>query len=180
VTQDEFRQGWQDAGAEDAPALEQLYSTYTAENLPALEGLAALAAQNDGVGPHAAAVFALLGESAWPIVAGRGDYASLGQLGRLVTGLEASVVAYLRRALTDSRPVPRPRDHERLEVPVPLTRIADEAYLALRRLTSGESELAGQLEAESFLALPDPQRNAEIEQYLRTGLFTRFVPPEEA
>jgi hypothetical protein len=179
VTKDEFRQRWQQTDAQDVPGLEQLYSDYERESAAAIRGLAVLATQKDGVGPHAASVFAQLGEAAWPALAGKSDYASLGQLGRLVTGVEAAVVAYLKRALQDGRPVPRPRDHERLEMPVPITRVADEAYLALRRLTSGETELAGLLESESFLDLPEPQRNAEIEQYARTGLFTRFVPSEE-
>lgn len=179
VTKEEFRTRWEQTGAEDAPALEALHAGYARENIEAIRALAVLAIQKDNVAPHAANVLAQLGEAAWPVLEGKTDYASLAQFGRLVAGLESSVVAYLQRALGDTRSIPRPRDHERLEVSVPITRVADEAYLALRRLTSGESELDGQMESEQFLALDDPQRNAEIIQYQRTGLFTRFIPREE-
>jgi hypothetical protein len=179
MTKEEFLQGWRQANPDDAPAIEQLYSAYAAANLQAIESFAALAAKPDRPGPAAAATLALLEEAAWPVLETLPDYSHLARFGRLITGLETTASAYLRRALTDLRTVPLPPHHERIEVPVPVTRIADEAYLALRRLTGGESELDAQMEADLFLAQPDPQRNAEIEQYQRTGVFTRLLPPAE-
>jgi hypothetical protein len=179
MTKEEFLAAWQRTAADDAPALEQLYTTYNAANRQAIESLAALAGQKDGLGPTAAATLALLEEAAWPVLEQVNDYPRLARFGRLVTGLEARTTAYLRRALTDFRTVPLPPYHERIEVPVPVTRIADEAYLALRRLTGGESELDAQMEADLFLAQPNPQRNAEIESYQRTGVFTRLLPPAD-
>jgi hypothetical protein len=35
------------------------------------------------------------------------------------------------------------------------------------------------MEADLFLAQPNPQRNAEIESYQRTGVFTRLLPPAD-
>jgi len=179
MTKEEFLAAWRQTAPNDAPALEQLYTTYHAANRQAVESLTALADQKDGLGPVAAATLALLEKAAWPILEEVNDSPRLARFGRLVTGLEARTTAYLRRALTDFRTVPLPPYHERIEVPVPVTRIADEAYLALRRLTGGESELDAQMEADLFLAQPNPQRNAEIENYQRTGVFTRLLPPAD-
>ena len=61
----------------------------------------------------------------------------------------------------------------------PERRVCDEAYLGLRRLGSGEAEITAQLEADEFLHLAVADKDAELEQYLKGGKFSRFLPQGE-
>jgi hypothetical protein len=105
----------------------------------------------------------------------------------LVNGIvfaETAVVGRLKALLADTHMVPQPPEMNALEEVAPPYRVCDEAYVGLRQVLNHESYLQFLVESRHFLALPDEVKNTEIESWLETGSFTRFlgdvdVPEEE-
>lgn len=96
----------------------------------------------------------------------------------LVNGVgsaENAVISHLKAALRDARLVPQPPGMRFMEEVPPPYRVCDEAYTALRRLLNAESVQQCLMESRHFLSLPDAEKNREIESWLRTGSFTRFL-----
>jgi hypothetical protein len=95
----------------------------------------------------------------------------------LVKGVKAAedaVTGRLNAALRDSR-VLEPDTTFLVEEPEPAFRVCDDAYLALRRIGNPESFLQYSMESRHFLSLADDEKNREIETYVRTKSFTRFL-----
>jgi hypothetical protein len=92
---------------------------------------------------------------------------------------EAAVISRLKAALSDQRMVPQPPEMRMLEEVGPPYRVCDEAYSALRQVLTCESRVRNLLEARHFLRLPNEAKNEEIESWLKTGVFTRFLGEEE-
>jgi len=165
--------------------LEELVAAYSAGWRDAVEGLRELAKNPQEPGPRAAAEFARIEEAALPALLaglpnqGGADYRQLAQVGKLLMGLDGSVTGYLKRALGDRRMVPASIGMQKAEGRRPERRVCDEAYLGLRRLGSGEAEITAQLEADEFLHLAVADKDAELEQYLKGGKFSRFLPQGE-
>ena len=88
---------------------------------------------------------------------------------------EAAVVSHLKVALQDTRTIPQAPALRVLEEVGPPSRVCDEAYCALRRIPRAESFLQHLMETRHFLSLPDKAKNREIESWLKTGSFTRFL-----
>lgn len=103
------------------------------------------------------------------------DTALLIELAKGVVFAEQAVTRRLKAALKDARLVPQPEGMRLLEEVGPPYRVCDEAYTALRRILKAESLLQYLAESRHFLALPDAAKNEEIESWLRTGRFTRFL-----
>ena len=92
-----------------------------------------------------------------------------------VAAAETAVLARLKAVLSDTRTAPQPPEMEGLEEVGPPYRICDEAYIGLRRILNPESNLQFLTESRHFLALPDASKNQEIESWLKTSSFTRFL-----
>jgi len=88
---------------------------------------------------------------------------------------EAAVVSHLKVALQDTRTIPQAPALRVLEEVGPPSRVCDEAYCALRRILNSESFLQHLMESRHFLSLPDTAKSREIESWLKTGSFTRFL-----
>jgi hypothetical protein len=88
---------------------------------------------------------------------------------------ETAVTGRLRAALSDTRTVPQPPEMRHLEEVGPPYRVCDEAYVALRRILNPEPFLQHLVESRHFLAMPDADKNHEIESWLQTSSFTRFL-----
>src|ERR1700690_4506265 len=88
---------------------------------------------------------------------------------------ESAVTNRLRSALTDTRMVPVPPDMAGVEELEPPYRVCDEAYIALRRILNPESSLQNEMESRHFLPLPDADKTREIQFFLQTGAFTRYL-----
>jgi hypothetical protein len=88
---------------------------------------------------------------------------------------ETAVTVRLKAALNDTRIVPQPPGMRALEEVGPPYRVCDEAYTALRRILKADSLLQYLAESRHFLSLPDAAKNQEIESWLQTGSFTRFL-----
>jgi len=88
---------------------------------------------------------------------------------------EAAVISRLKAALSDQRMVPQPPEMRMLEEVGPPYRVRDEAYTALRRVLNSESRVQNLLESRHFLNLPNTDKDEEIESWLKTGAFTRFL-----
>jgi hypothetical protein len=93
---------------------------------------------------------------------------------------EAAVISRLKAALSDRRMVPQPPEMRMLEEVGPAYRVCDEAYTALRRVLNSESPMQNLMEARHFLRLPNAAKDEEIESWLKTGAFTRFLGDVEA
>ena len=93
---------------------------------------------------------------------------------------EAAVISRLKAALSDQRMLPQPPEMRMLEEVGPPYRVCDEAYTALRRILNSESRVQGLLEARHFLKLPNAAKDEEIESWLKTGVFTRFLGDVDA
>jgi len=96
-------------------------------------------------------------------------------LGNGVVFAETVVTARLKAVLTDTRIVPQSPEEGELEEVGPPYRVCDEAYVGLRRILKPESYLQFLMESRHFLALPDAAKNQEIESWLKTNSFTRFL-----
>ena len=88
---------------------------------------------------------------------------------------EKAVLDRLKSAVSDGRMVPRPREMGPVEEQGPRYRDCDEAYVALRRILHSESLLQHAMEARHFLALPETDKNREIESWRRSAAFTRYL-----
>lgn len=182
MTKEAFRVRWQETSASGGPGLEELVAQYSEGWRDGVEGLRELAKSPAELGPRAAEEFARSEEAAIPALLaglsneGGADYRQLAQLGKLLMGLDGSVAGYLKRALGDRRVVPVSKGMQKAEGRRPGRRVCDEAYLGLRRLGSGETEITAQLEADEFLHLAEADRDAEMAQYLKVGKFSRFLP----
>jgi hypothetical protein len=88
---------------------------------------------------------------------------------------ETAATARLKAVLTDTRVVPQLPEMQELEEVGPSYRVCDEAYVGLRRILNPESYLQFLMESRHFLALPEADKNTEIESWLKTNSFTRFL-----
>jgi hypothetical protein len=102
------------------------------------------------------------------------------ELAKGVAFAETAVTARLKAALNDTRMVPQPPEMLVLEEVGPPYRVCDEAYVALRRILNAESFLQNLMESRHFLSLPDTDKNHEIESWLQTSSFTRFLEDIDA
>jgi hypothetical protein len=93
---------------------------------------------------------------------------------------ETAVTGRLKAALTDTRMVPQPPEMRALEGVGPPYRVCDEGYVALRRILNSESYLQYLMESRHFLSLPDAAKNLEIESWLQTSSFTRYLEDVDA
>ncbi|HTS62657.1 MAG TPA: hypothetical protein VMH28_11580 [Candidatus Acidoferrales bacterium] len=91
---------------------------------------------------------------------------------------ESMVAGRLKAALQDSRLVPQPPGL--MEEVGPPYRVCDAAYIALRLVLNPESYLQHLMEKHHFLSLSDADKNQEIESWLRTSSFTRFLDDMDA
>lgn len=101
----------------------------------------------------------------------------------LVKGIvfaETAVVGHLKAALTDTRMVAQPPEMREIEEVGPPYRVCDEAYTGLRRILNPESYLQYLMESRHFLSVPDVTKNHEIESWLQTSSFTRFLEDVDA
>lgn len=168
----------------DQDAIEALGSTYLAEIREALDMLVRYAAAGPPAGPRARSVLSQVGEAAEASLSRAIASAQppqswmLLELDRGVEAAEQAAVARLRAALGDHRQI-QPRPTPFIEEPEPAFRVRDEAYLALRRIGSSETALTYLTELRHFLTLPDADKDREIQHYLQTGLFSRFLGNQE-
>jgi len=93
---------------------------------------------------------------------------------------ETAVTDRLKAALTDTRLVPQAPGMQFHEGAGPPYRVCDEAYTGLRRILNPESYVQFLMESRHFLALPDAAKNKEIESWLQTSSFTRFLEDVDA
>lgn len=133
-------------------------------------------------GRQAFSVIAQLGETAVETLASAvasqqavPDTALLMEMVKGVVFTEREVTRRLKTALNDARMVPQPPEMRVVEEVGPPYRICDEAYSALRRILNPESLLQWLAESRHFLSLPQAAKNQEIESWLRTGTFARFL-----
>ncbi|OGR20984.1 MAG: hypothetical protein A2559_00775 [Deltaproteobacteria bacterium RIFOXYD2_FULL_66_9] len=131
---------------------------------------------------RALSLIARLGETAVETLAGTIaaqdpvlDTWLLFELAKGVAFAETAATGRLRAALSDTRMVPQPPEMRYLEEVGPPYRVCDEAYVALRRILNPESFLQHLMESRHFLSLPDTGKNHEIESWLQTSSFTRFL-----
>jgi hypothetical protein len=108
------------------------------------------------------------------------ETALLFELARGVTGAEAVVVGRLKKSLNDSRMIPQPPHMQEMEEAGPPYRVCDEAYVALRRILNAETLVQSLMESRHFLSLPEADKNSEIEAWMQTGAFTRFLADVDA
>ena len=88
---------------------------------------------------------------------------------------EFAVTEHLKVALKDGRLVPQPPGLSALEEVGPPYRVCDEGYTMLRRILNLELLEQYLMESRHFLALPDSDKNTEIESWLQIGCFTCFL-----
>ena len=96
-------------------------------------------------------------------------------LSKGIVSAETAITARLKAGLTDTRMVPQSPELEALEEVGPPYRVCDEAYVGLRRILNAESYLQFLMESRHFLALPVASKDQEIESWLKTSSFTRFL-----
>jgi hypothetical protein len=136
---------------------------------------------------RALSLIARLGETAVETLAGtvaaQDPVLDTELLFELVNGVafaESAATGRLKAALGDTRIIPQPPEMRLLEEVGPPYRVCDEAYVALRRILNSESFLQNLTESRHFLSLPDADKNNEIESWLQTGSFARFLGDVEA
>jgi hypothetical protein len=97
---------------------------------------------------------------------------SLSEAFRLYQELDRRVIEKLRGMLKEQTPLPPPDVPGPIEVPVPVTRECDEAYLLLRHLhRPDEAEADDRRNRLSFARLGEDDRDRFIRHYLDTGEF---------
>jgi hypothetical protein len=137
--------------------------------------------------PRALSLIAQLGETAVEGLAGTiaaqkpvPDTALMFELVKGVASAESAVTRRLEAALRDTRLVPQPPEMQALEEVGPPYRVCDEAYVALRRILNPESHLQYLMESRHFLSLPENAKSQEIDSWLKTNSFTRFLGDVDA
>ena len=137
--------------------------------------------------PRALSVIGQLAETAVETLAGGidaqkpvPDTALLFELFRGVASAEAAVTGRLKASLNDNRMIPQPPHMQEMEEAGPPYRVCDEAYVSLRRIQHPETLVQYLMESRHFLALPDADKNREIESFQQTGSFTRFLEDVDA
>ena len=103
------------------------------------------------------------------------DAGLLSRILKCVLAAESAVTGRLKASLYDARPLPRQPGTEFMEEVPPPGRICDEAYVRLRRILNPEPYLQHLMEARHFQTLPEQERNVEINSWLRTAVFTKFL-----
>jgi hypothetical protein len=93
---------------------------------------------------------------------------------------EAAVTQRLKAALRDTRYEEQTASLRLLEEAAPPSRVCDEAYLALRRILNPESFLQFLMETRHFLSLAPTAKSHEIDIWLKTGAFARFLDDVDA
>ena len=136
------------------------------------------AGANPEMEQKAAAVLSALDELAFVPMTERGDPADprhrawfLRITGNSHMGLRAKVIALINRMLEDRRrPPARPVAGPPMEENPPIPRVCDEAYLVHRQLLNfAESREQYYINARAFLALPDDQKDEEIQNLKKTN-----------
>jgi len=97
------------------------------------------------------------------------------ELFRAVAFTESAVTGRLKAALSDTRLIPQAPHMQEMEEAVPPYRVCDEAYVSLRRILHLETMVQYLVESRHFLSLPEADRTREIESWLQTGSFTRYL-----
>jgi hypothetical protein len=97
---------------------------------------------------------------------------ALSEACRLYQELDRRVIEKLRGMLKRQTPLAPPDDPGPIEVPVPVTRECDEAYLLLRHLHKpDEAEADDRRNRLKFARLGEEERDRFIRHYLDTGEF---------
>jgi hypothetical protein len=180
VTREGFEQQLAQLRAPDEQAITSLVTAYLKDVDEGLTALVRLAGAGEPVGSKARSILGRLRETtAKPLGQEiRGKEAPetwmLLSLAKAVTVAEEAVTTRLKAALSDARRIEPPSTPD-IEEQEPPFRVCDEAYLALRHISSMESSLRSSLESRRFLALPDEQKSEEIRNYVKTKSFTRFA-----
>jgi len=88
----------------------------------------------------------------------------------------SKIVEQLNAMLLDTRPVPLPNPPMPEEEQAPSRRVCDEAYLMLRSLLAFESEEAGFINEDAFLAdMTEEERDEEIERIKSSDEWVNLV-----
>lgn len=105
-------------------------------------------------------------------LAGAPRIQSLSEAYRLYQELDQRVIEKLRGMLKGETPLPPPTDPGPVEVPVPVTRECDEAYVLLRHLhRPDEPEADDGRNRLRFARMSEEERDRFIRHYLDTGEF---------
>jgi len=97
---------------------------------------------------------------------------ALSEAFRLYEELERRVIEKLQEMLKKQTPLPPPDAPGPIEVPIPVTRECDEAYLLLRHLHKpDEAEVEDRRNQLGFARMSEEERDRFIRHYLDTGDF---------
>ena len=97
---------------------------------------------------------------------------ALSEAVRLFQELDSRVIEKLRGMLNGQTPLAPPHDPGPTEVPVPVTRECDEAYILLRHLHKpDEAEVDDRRNQLRFARMSEEERDRFIRHYLDTGEF---------
>jgi hypothetical protein len=117
-----------------------------------------------------------------PLLDARDALGAEGRVWRVRTAVESELQLRDRTArrldpgYDDRTPVPMPKLPGGMEEPVMPRRICDETYLLLRRmLNPQEKALAYTMNSRAFLALAEKERDREIENARKRGIWSKLV-----
>jgi len=143
-----------------------------------------LTANNPGQEQKAASILSALEELAFVPLTEKGDPPDpqrrvwfLRMAGSSYLEPRAKIIAAINRMLDDKRKPPtRPGAGPPLEENPPIPRVCDEAYLAHRQLLNfAESREQYYQNAHAFLALPEDQKDAEIQNLKKSNTWKRLA-----